>query len=328
MIIIFFLIINLLNLIFIKKLVKIYNIFDYPDNFRKTHTSKISVIGGFLIQINWILLSFLVFFNKIEFKDFIANNRNFFSIFIITFFIFLIGVLDDKKLLKNNLKFFFLFVIILFSLLIDENIILTSITFSWLEREILLLNISVIFTIFCILTFVNAFNFMDGINLLCGLYALIVFLVFFYISKSFIFVPIIFSLVVFCILNYKNITFLGDAGSLSLSYLISIFVIKFYKLSFLNTEQILILLTIPVIDNIRVFVNRFINGKNILMPDATHFHHLLQNKMQKNKVVFLILSIIFIPFFLSFLNLINYLLLTTQLLVYLIFIKILIKKKQ
>ena len=300
--IISFLIINLL--IYIKRefLIKAYDIYDVPDNVRKKHKIRVSVFGGAIIQINLTFLLIFILIFDIEFSKFIQNNRNLFSIFIVSFLIFFIGLFDDMLLIKNKTKFIGLSLLVYLALLIDNDLYITSLKFSFINRDILLLNFSIFFTLLCILTFMNSFNFMDGIDLLCGTYALCIFIIFFYLTKSIIFLPIIFSLILFCFLNYKKIIFLGDAGTLLISFLISIFIIKIYKLNLIYIEQILILFIIPILDNMRVFFIRFINKCSILMPDNNHLHHLLNIKFSSLKTVLIIITPIFLSFIVSLLN--------------------------
>ncbi len=297
-----FVIINLL--IYIKRefLIRKYNIYDVPDKQRKKHKIKASVFGGAIIQINLVFLLIFILLFDIEFPKFIENNRNLFSIFLISFLIFLVGLFDDMLLIKNRTKFLGLLLVVFLALSIDNDIHIISLKFSWVNRDILLLNFSIFFTLLCILTFMNSFNFMDGIDLLCGTYALGMFMIFFYLTKSIIFLPIIFSLILFCFLNYKKLIFFGDSGALLISFLISIFMIKIYKLDLIYTEQILILLLIPILDNLRVFFIRFINKYNILKPDNNHLHHLLNKKFNSLNTVLIIITPIFLPFILTLFN--------------------------
>ena len=302
-------------------LIKKYNIYDLPDQNRKNHKFKISVIGGAIIQINIIFLLFFIIFFDVEFPKFIKNNRNLFSIFFISFCIFLTGMFDDKLLIENKAKFLILSTLVLLTISIDQSTVLTSIKFSWMNREILLLSFSTLFTALCILTFMNSFNFMDGIDLLCGIYALFVFIIFFYLTKSLIFLPFIFSLILFCFLNYKKVLFFGDSGALLVSFLISLFSIKIYKLNLIYTEQILILFLIPILDNMRVFYKRFIRQQNLLIPNTDHLHHILFEKFNLLITLIIILGLIFIPFFISvFTDQIFYILMFFQIMLYLIII--------
>jgi len=313
---IFFILINLI--IYFKRdfLIRIFNVYDFPDLIRKKHQNKVSVFGGGIVLLNIFFLFLILIFNKNMFPEIISNNRDFFSFFILSVFVFIIGLLDDKLRIKNKTKFLSLLFCISSLLLINKDLVLDTISFNWIDREILLYNFGFIFTVFCILAFMNSFNFFDGIDLLCGIYSLIIFVIFIYLTKSFFFIPLVFSLILFCLLNYKKKLFLGDSGALLISYFISIIMIKFYKLNLLHSEQVVIILLIPILDNLRVFYERFINKKNILTPDNEHLHHLLMKKFSNLNTVMLIMSIIFIPYIISNFYSIFYTLIILQISVY------------
>jgi len=315
---IFFTFINLIIFFKIDYFIKLYNIYDNPIGDRKIHKIKISVFGGGIVLINLIfILLFIVFFD-LKITEFINNNRNLFLFFIIPIFIFFIGLFDDSYLIKNNIKFFLLIIFVSLGVFIDSSIIIDSIKFSWISREIMLLNFSSIFTILCILTLMNSLNFIDGIDLLLGIYSILIFSIFFYLSKSIIFIPLIITLINFCILNYKGKLFLGDAGSLLIAYLISIFLIKLNQINIINVEQIVMLTIIPIVDCLRVFASRFLNRVSILKPDKNHIHHLLLNNYGTYKVNIILQSLIFIPYFMStFLNF-YYVIILLQISIYLI----------
>ena len=311
-----FIILNLVIYLMIDTFIQKFNVYDFPDSNRKQHLTKVSVFGGGLILINLIILFLFVYFLNYQFSDFIVNNRNLFTFFFTPILIFFVGLFDDKLLIKNKIKFISLIILIFSFLLIDESIIISKLTFTWTNREIVLLNFSIFFTALCILTFMNSYNFLDGIDLLCGTYALIIFLIFFYLTKSILFFPFIVSLILFCILNYKKKLFLGDSGALLISFLISLFMIKIYKLDLIKTEQIFMILFIPILDNLRVFFTRFINKQNILTPDNNHLHHLLIKNLSNISTVTVIMSTIFIPYIISNLFSKFYILIIFQIIIY------------
>ena len=313
---IIFALLNFIIYLNIDFLINKFNVYDLPDSNRKQHQNQISVFGGGIILLNLIFLLCIVIFNENKYPEFLSNNRNFFSIFIIPLLIYVIGLFDDKLLIKNNAKFLSLFCLIFLVLIIDKEIVLEKITFSWIDREILLLNFSIVFTGLCILAFMNSFNFLDGIDLLCGIYSLIIFIIFFNLTKSFFFIPFIFALILFCLLNYKKKLFLGDSGALVVAFLISIFMIKIYKLNLIYLEQVVIILLLPILDNLRVFFIRFINKQNILTPDNNHLHHLLMKKFNNFYTVVMIMSIIFIPYVISNFFSIFYILILFQIIIY------------
>ncbi|WP_455614040.1 MraY family glycosyltransferase [Bacteroides congonensis] len=106
--------------------------------------------------------------------------------------------------------------------------------------------------------------------------------------------------------------FMGDAGSLTLGYILSFLVLHFWMQESywdpfeLNLNMVTIsALLIPLLDVIRVFVSRVRDGRNPFLPDKNHIHHkLLRTGMRVRAVMIslLLLSVFLIStnFILSF----------------------------
>ena len=109
----------------------------------------------------------------------------------------------------------------------DQSLILQNIQISFYSETINLGRYGIFFTLFCFLVFLNAFNMFDGINLQSCLYSLIIFLnLFNYSNLSLLLLIIIISIISFSYLNFKNLSFLGDSGTLLIAFLISYFLLN------------------------------------------------------------------------------------------------------
>lgn len=106
--------------------------------------------------------------------------------------------------------------------------------------------------------------------------------------------------------------FMGDAGSLTLGYILSFLVLHFWMREAywdpfeLNLNMVTIsALLIPLLDVVRVFSSRVRDGRNPFLPDKNHIHHkLLRTGMRVRAVMvsLLLLSVFLIStnFILSF----------------------------
>ncbi|MAV82474.1 MAG: hypothetical protein CMI90_03295 [Pelagibacteraceae bacterium] len=300
-----------LNLILILNFSKFklfhYNI-DKPDNLRKLHLKPTPLAGGLILLINiliyWILANIS---NDILKDDIFFQNIKSLNIFIlIVLSIFSLGFIDDKLNLKANTKFFFLLIIVLSLLFLDKNLILENIIFSFYKKDLALNELSIFFSVFCFIVFINAFNMFDGINLQSSSYSLFIFLnILFFYNSLFIKILII-ALLAFSYLNLKNKTFLGDSGSLLLAFIISYFFIKLYNFNYIEfADQICLYMIIPGLDLVRLFIVRIYNKKNPLSSDRLHLHHLLISRFSLTKTLFTIHFLIFIPVILGNLNMNN-----------------------
>lgn len=285
----------ILNLIFIfniDKLTAFFKFYDYPQKKRKIHKSKISLLGG---SIFFICLNIYFLFDYFYFKQFL--NFSYLSLFLSFSLFFVIGVIDDKKDIKAIIKSIYLILIILFILLVNENLVIQILQFTFLETEINLNYFSVYFTIFCIFLFINAFNMYDGINGQAGFYAAIIFSYLLFkgilIELSLIF---LICSVFFLYANLRNKLFLGDNGSLLIALLISLVIIKSYNENLIhNSDEIFVLMMLPGIDMARLFIERILKKKNPLVADNQHFHHLLMKKYSTNHVLLINSLMIILP---------------------------------
>lgn len=291
----YILIFNLIFLIFFDNISKKINIFDLPSNPLKTHKKKISAIGGllFLVTITcyYILNNFGIDNNYLSFKENI-------SIVIFIFLFFIIGIYDDKFSIKANSKILLSILIILIFLLVNENFIINKLKFSVFDSYVDLKNVKIIFTILCILLFINACNMFDGINLQFGLYILLLSIVLYSkIPIPGLFMTIIITCLFFLYLNGTNKLFIGNNGTLFFGAFFSILFIYYYNFQkkVITADEIFLYMSIPGFDLIRVSLSRALRGQNIFIGDRNHLHHLLIKKNTLIISIFLIQIIIIVP---------------------------------
>ena len=278
--ILLFILVNTPIVFFYKRLVKLVNLNDQPDSIRKFHKNEIPLFGGILIVYNLIFFLILDYFLNFNYLQEISGKREYLTFLIGILFFFCIGIFDDRYNLSANKKLFINFFILLFLILIDDNLVIKQLTFSFIENPIYLNNFSHLFTILCILLFINAINMFDGINLQTGVYCVIIFSIFL-LKDIYIFISIIlvYTLVLFLFYNFFNKFFLGDSGTNVLAFLISYILIKSYNINQdFTADEIFIILSFPGLDMFRLFISRIIKGKNPFNPDRNHIHHLIQKK--------------------------------------------------
>lgn len=304
--------INLIFLIFHEKIFKFLNLYDYPNSIKK-HETKISCTGGLLFLVNFLII--FLFFLKHDpgfLLGIFESKRKVFG-FIFSFIsIFLIGLLDDKFNLKPITKTFYLLLVILLTILIDEKMLIQTLYFQ--NNYLFYINhFSILFVLLSLLTFMNAFNMFDGINLQASTYfCFLILVIAIHTNQVFFFSLILIPFFVILYFNGKNKIFLGNSGSLLLSYLIGYFLIKFHGVvPNLNVENILLLILIPLVDLIRVVFVRAISKKSMFVGDNNHIHHIFKKKYDLFFSVIIIQMLIIIP------NVINFFYDKTKVLIFL-----------
>jgi len=325
----FFILLNFLIIIFFDK-IKIFKInIDNPDNKRKLHHEPTPLAGGMIVFLNLFLYFIIVQLNQ-DFlvNEFIFDNKSFVLFFFTSLFIFILGFFDDKYNFSASFKFLIITFIILSILFFDNDLNIKIIKFSFLNNEFYIHSYSIIFTTFCFLVFLNAFNMFDGINLQSSIYSIIIFLsILFFYFDSLLIKVILISILGYSYLNFKNKVFLGDSGSLLLAFIIGYIFIKLYNFEKINfTDEIVIYMLVPGTDLIRLFFKRLYLKKNPLTPDRFHIHHLLTLKYSHFKSVLILLSLIILPIGMTYFNINSLLIIILFVIFYSILIKIVLLK--
>lgn len=284
-------IVTAVGLPLIIKACRCFKFYDMPNE-RKVHRTPVPRLGG-MIFMPAAVVGLVVASQVVELmggEEFVFGV----STIAMTFgalTIYLIGLIDDRYGMKASHKFIIqivaAFILPLFNLIIrDLNGLfgLHEIPF-W---------VGYLLTVLTILVIVNAINLIDGIDgLSSGLCILILsaymFLMRENLSIASLNAAIVGSLMVFWCFNVfgkvgRRKIFMGDAGSLFLGYVCAYMSIKSLMRPIApedcGEKQMLIsitLLLIPVVDVVRVALQRKFTGHGIFEPDKTHIHHILMN---------------------------------------------------
>jgi len=138
----------------------------------------------------------------------------------------------------------------------------------------------------------NAYNFMDGINGITGVYSLVVVGAFWYINfyqihfvdDNFIYAALL-ALVVFNFFNLRTKAkcFAGDVGSITIAFIIlfllGLIVIKTGDFSYI------ILLVVYGIDSVLTILHRLILKENIFHPHRKHAYQIMANELKIPHVI-------------------------------------------
>ena len=301
---------NLLLFVNLKKIANFINIFDKPDGKLKLHKIKTPIVGGFILALNFSLIFFYQIFFLKNFLSLDVNNFHnleLFSLLLFIFAFFFLGLYDDKYKL-NPLKRLVLSILFIFiAIFLNNNLLITNFSLSFYGNRIFLDNLSIVFTIFCILILTNSLNFYDGINGQSCLIFIYCFTYLFFRSDFNLFYLTSITLILMIMLpNLKNMFFLGDSGVYLISIILSISLIYEYNIhkNIVYADEIFFLLLLPGLDLLRLTISRSLNKKNPLFGDRKHIHHLLINKFSLvfSNIFLLLMSIL--PIFLfTFLDL-------------------------
>jgi UDP-GlcNAc:undecaprenyl-phosphate GlcNAc-1-phosphate transferase len=104
------------------------------------------------------------------------------------------------------------------------------------------------------------------------------------------------SLLGFLVLNWNPAKiFMGDSGSLTLGFIIS--VLSLLSLKYIHPIVVIYLAALPILDTLVVMIRRIRRGKSPFSPDKTHIHHILvkffENDVKRTVIFLVVLQIVF-----------------------------------
>lgn len=289
-------------------------LYDVPDA-RKVHTMPVPRLGGLSFFPVILMSMFLVIGFRLYFWDMDVSGLSFNMLYEYLFLfvgmtlLYLVGVCDDLVGVGYRYKF---------AVQIAAALLLV-LSGNWFDSLGGLFGIYSVpawigmpFTVFIVVYITNAINLIDGIDgLASGLccIALSVLSVIFFLCGQYVY-----ALLAICTLgilmpfwcynvfgnaNRGHKLFMGDAGSLTLGYVISFLIIHMsvtneVSPTLSNPYMVIAFSTVlvPLLDVIRVVLHRLREHKNPFLPDKNHFHHkLLRTGMRVRMVMVCIIAI-------------------------------------
>ncbi|MCC5927245.1 MAG: undecaprenyl/decaprenyl-phosphate alpha-N-acetylglucosaminyl 1-phosphate transferase [Bacteroidetes bacterium] len=265
---------------------------------RKTHAGHIPLVGGLAISFatittllvsspSWVALSSISF------------------ILIAAFVLLVIGVIDDKSDLRASLKLTIQLALAYYAF---SNGIRIESFYGILGINEISLLLQYIITLIVITGVVNAFNLMDGIDGLAAGLAFVAFILFGWMAfitgqviLLYLFLALIGALIGFMRFNLssKAKVFMGDAGSLFIGFIMVVSAISLTQAA-QGTPTIRFVLpvvvgvlSLPVLDSLRVYRRRAKNGFSPFRADRTHFHHLVLQLGIKNRTALSLILLVF-----------------------------------
>ncbi|MBB78561.1 MAG: undecaprenyl-phosphate alpha-N-acetylglucosaminyl 1-phosphate transferase [Crocinitomicaceae bacterium] len=273
----------------VKHIVYSKRLMDKPNE-RSSHTHSTPSLGGIAFYITFI---FALFFN-----DKYDTSNTLISLLPGLTLMFFMGLKDDLVGSSPKIKFISQ---ILASLFIIENPCFQLETLHGLFGiDIIPIWISAPLSVLIMITIINAYNLIDGIDGLAASISTVALsffaVLFFYIGDNFLAltaIAMIGTLLGFLFFNLseQRKIFMGDTGSLIIGFLIAVMSIRMLTINENETlnlipfkqEYIPILMgtfiLIPIFDVVRLFIIRILQNRNPLSADRYHFHHIMVDKL-------------------------------------------------
>lgn len=257
-------------------------------NYRKVHTKPVSILGGLVILISFLIG--LAVGHPVE--------PEVTPIVIGAVLINMLGLIDDLYDLKPIIKL--VGQIMISMVVVYYGITLDLITLPFgMVIEFGILSIPV--TILWIVAVTNAINLIDGLDGLASGVSLIALgtIGFISILQQNILIMMICSVLIGSLIGFLRYNFypakifLGDNGALTLGFIIGVLsLLGFKNITLISLFFPLIILAVPFIDMLFAMIRRYRQGKPIMQADKSHLHHkLLEHGYTHPQTVILIYSI-------------------------------------
>jgi UDP-N-acetylmuramyl pentapeptide phosphotransferase/UDP-N-acetylglucosamine-1-phosphate transferase len=262
---------------------KLKGLYDKPD-FRKLHTNKIPRLGGLAI-----IAGFSIAVSLWGISQGMDTRLQYLQAAVII--LFFSGLKDDIVVLSPYKKLAAQIIATVITVA-GEGILINNF-YGLFGIESIPIWASYALTVFTIIVVTNSFNLIDGVDGLAGGIGFITSITFGLwfnfidqIGWSILAFGLAGSLLGFLIFNFNPAKiFMGDAGSLCIGFLLSIFAIKFiqfnapeavnlYKIKSAPGIAVAILI-VPLFDTLRVFVLRVLKKQSPFTADKNHIHHSL-----------------------------------------------------
>jgi len=242
---------------------------DVPRDTRRMHKKPVPRLGGLSIFFSFLLLT-LIYDFKIASDLFYAWSG---AILIV-----LIGVLDDELSLPPLMKFAVQLAAAYVSTIGGAVLRTLRIGNTTLSLGVLSLPLTLLFLV----TMINAHNFIDGLDGLCagvslceslalGLMSLAVSPE--YAAASFLLGGACIGFLPYNIRGAR--LFMGDTGSTFLGFMLAAIAVRTQN----SPLAFLLLFALPLADLFFAVTRRLLSGKNPLLPDRSHLHHLLADRV-------------------------------------------------
>lgn len=261
------------------------HLYDFPDELRKIHREGIPTLGGIAIFAGTIIsASFFADYTQVSARTGYALTA--------AFLLFFTGVKDDIIPLSPYKKFIAQ-IIASVIIVVNCDIRLTSM-YGFLGISEIAYPLSIFISLFVMLTIINSFNLIDGINGLAGGIGVIISAIFgclfFYAGNpnmAILAAALCGALIGFLRFNLidRAKIFMGDTGSLTIGLIAAIFAIEFIEMNNSLPQMIFkksfapllacSILIIPLMDTFRVFMIRLSQNKSPFSGDRNHLHHQL-----------------------------------------------------
>lgn len=279
--------ISSLSILLLTPFAEKFGLVDIPNSHRKFHNGRIPLIGGVSIYIGVVMGISL----------FITPNSSSLTYLVCSSLLVVLGVADDARDLSPRLRLLIQSVIAAL-MCAGSGMYIHSLGNIFGLGNIELGVAGYFVTVLAVIGAINAFNMIDGIDGLLGVSSLVTFagmgiLFFLHNDMDNMKLALILSvaLIPYLMANFgvrfKKI-FMGDTGSMLIGFTVVWLLIQGTQPianegAGFSASTALWLIAFPLMDMVRVIVDRLRRGQSPFSADRSHLHHILQDSCHDSK---------------------------------------------
>lgn len=254
-------------------------VMDRPDGVRKTHKQITPLVGGLAIMTSLILWAagMLALGGNLDRKFLMA-------VALCGAGVTLVGYADDQSSTSPSSRLLSLFLFATVALVIDPDLVPASLNWGSFVPTAIPVWFAFVFVAVAMAGFVNAVNMADGQNgVVLGMYTIwAACLMIVTNGTSATVAQVLFETAfVTFLFNMTSRVFIGDSGSYGISFVYGLLAIRAHNHWGVSAETIAVWFCIPVLDCLRLMVQRALQGQVPSDADRDHFHHRLQDRVGK-----------------------------------------------
>jgi UDP-GlcNAc:undecaprenyl-phosphate/decaprenyl-phosphate GlcNAc-1-phosphate transferase len=253
---------------------RLLGVIDYPDGGRKSHARPTPMIGGIALMAPMLLFALAA----MAAGD--APLRIYSGLAMLGLGFLVLGWYDDRQHAPPGARLVVACGLFGAVILLQPELLLTSIDLGSHAPSIPLWVASFPFTILCLVGLQNSINMVDGMN------GLLICLAMFWTGCLLLYAPdqlvvylqlLLLGLAILLPFNLRGALFMGDAGSYSIGAIIGILMIYCHHQAegALPMLTVVLWLLVPVADCLRVMFVRVWQERSPLSADGNHLHHRL-----------------------------------------------------
>ncbi|HVV64055.1 MAG TPA: MraY family glycosyltransferase [Rhizomicrobium sp.] len=259
---------------------RLLRVIDHPDDGRKTHAQATPLIGGLAIMLPLILwaVGALVWPRLVDGQSIPA------AILVCGGGAALIGFLDDRSSTSPALRLAALLALTVAALIVSPQLLPAKFVWGHLAPTRVAPWLSYILVAIGMTGFVNSVNMADGQDgCVAGMFAIwsACIIVSGGGSTDDLAAVLLATSLAVLAFNLRGKVFLGGAGAYGVTFVFGLLILDLHNAWEVTAETIIVWFFIPIVDCLRLMIQRPLQGRSPFEADRNHLHHRLQERFGK-----------------------------------------------